>query len=41
VASGRVLRIPAAQVTLPGPYPERALALLAQAIHPTPARTQP
>ena len=41
VAAGRVQRIPASQVTLPGPYPERALALLAQAIHPSPVRTQP
>jgi iron complex transport system substrate-binding protein len=34
VAAGRVRRIVASQVTLPGPFPERALALLAEAIHP-------
>jgi len=34
VAAHRVYRIPAAEVTLPGPYPERALARLAEAIHP-------
>jgi ABC-type Fe3+-hydroxamate transport system substrate-binding protein len=37
VAAGRVERIPASQVTLPGPYPERALARLAAAVHPRPA----
>ncbi len=34
VAAGRVEEIPASEVTLPGPYPERALALLAAAVHP-------
>jgi len=32
VASGRVVAIPAAEVTLPGPYPERALRILAAAL---------
>jgi len=41
VATGSVHRIPASQVTLPGPFPERALALLAEAIHPAPARSDP
>jgi len=34
VAAGRVVGIPASEVTLPGPHPERALARLAAAIHP-------
>ncbi len=34
VAAGRVVGIPASEVTLPGPYPEHALARLAEAIHP-------
>ena len=34
VAANRVQRVPASEVTLPGPYPERALAQLAEAIHP-------
>jgi iron complex transport system substrate-binding protein len=41
VAAGRVLRIPAAAVTLPGPFPERALARLAEAVRPATARTAP
>jgi iron complex transport system substrate-binding protein len=41
VVAGRVERIPASLVTLPGPYPEQALALLAEAIHPAPARSAP
>jgi iron complex transport system substrate-binding protein len=41
VAAGRVLRIPASEVTLPGPFPERALALIAEAIHPAPAGSRP
>jgi iron complex transport system substrate-binding protein len=41
VAAGRVARIPASQVTLPGPYPERALALLVEAILRAPARSDP
>jgi iron complex transport system substrate-binding protein len=41
VAKGRVQRLVASQVTLPGPFPERALALLAGAIHPEPARSGP
>jgi ABC-type Fe3+-hydroxamate transport system substrate-binding protein len=41
VATGRVRRIPASEVTLPGPFPERALALLAEAINPAPARSDP
>jgi hypothetical protein len=41
VAKGRVARVIASQVTLPGPYPERALALLSEAIHPGRARSQP
>ena len=41
VAKGRVERIAASEVTLPGPYPERALARLAEAIRPEPARSQP
>jgi iron complex transport system substrate-binding protein len=41
VAKGRVERVVASQVTLPGPYPERALALLAEAVHPQRARSQP
>jgi iron complex transport system substrate-binding protein len=36
VAKGRVQRVVASKVTLPGPYPERALALLAEAVHPGP-----
>jgi len=32
VASGRVVAIPATQVTLPGPYPDRALRLIAESI---------
>jgi iron complex transport system substrate-binding protein/vitamin B12 transport system substrate-binding protein len=32
VASGRVVAIPATLVTLPGPYPDRALRLLADSI---------
>lgn len=34
VVAGRVVGVRAAEVTLPGPHPERALALLAAAIHP-------
>jgi len=41
VAHGRVEKIPASEVTLPGPYPERALARLAQAIRGAPARSAP
>jgi iron complex transport system substrate-binding protein len=51
VARQRVIGIPASEVTLPGPYPERALARLAEAIHakplapgsaaPTPPRPAP
>jgi iron complex transport system substrate-binding protein len=41
VTSGRVQRIAASQVTLPGPYPERSLATLAEAIHPELAGTRP
>ncbi len=41
VAKARVQRIVASQVTLPGPFPERALALLAEAIHPELGRSQP
>ncbi|HEY8153080.1 MAG TPA: helical backbone metal receptor [Myxococcota bacterium] len=41
VAAGRVLRIPASEVTLPGPFPERALARIAEAIHPAPAGSRP
>jgi iron complex transport system substrate-binding protein len=33
VASGRVVALPAREVTLPGPWLERALARLAQALH--------
>lgn len=33
VASGRVVSIPAALITLPGPHPERALRSLAEALH--------
>jgi iron complex transport system substrate-binding protein len=41
VAAGRVHRIEASEVTLPGPFPERSLALLAQAIRPEAARSEP
>ncbi len=41
VAAQRVLSIPASEVTLPGPYPERALALLAAAIHPSELASPP
>jgi iron complex transport system substrate-binding protein len=41
VAAKRVQRIPAADVTLPGPYPERALARLAAAVRPAGARAAP
>jgi iron complex transport system substrate-binding protein len=41
VARGRVQRIVASQVTLPGPYPERALARIAEAVHPELARGHP
>jgi iron complex transport system substrate-binding protein len=41
VAKGRVKKLVASQVTLPGPHPERALALLAAAIHSEPARSAP
>jgi iron complex transport system substrate-binding protein len=41
VAKGRVQRLVASQVTLPGPYPERALSRLAEAVHPAPARSRP
>jgi len=36
VAQQRVVGIPASEVTLPGPYPERALARLAEAIRAKP-----
>jgi iron complex transport system substrate-binding protein len=36
VASGRVVALPAAQVTLPGPHPERGLRILAQALRGAP-----
>ena len=41
VAAGRVHRIPASEVTLPGPFPERSLALLAQALHAAPTGGAP
>jgi len=41
VAGGRVHRIPASEVTLPGPFPERSLALLAQALQSAPAGGAP
>jgi len=41
VVKGQVHRIAASEVTLPGPFPERALALLAEAIHPAPGRSDP
>ncbi len=34
VASGRVVAVPPAEVTLPGPYPERGLERLAEALRP-------
>ncbi len=37
VASGRVVAVPAAEVTLPGPYVERGLKRLADALHAAPA----
>jgi iron complex transport system substrate-binding protein/vitamin B12 transport system substrate-binding protein len=36
VASGRVHRISASEATLPGPFPERSLALLAKALRAVP-----
>jgi iron complex transport system substrate-binding protein len=41
VAQQRVIGIPASEVTLPGPYPERALARLAEAIRPKSASPAP
>ncbi len=37
VASGRVVAVPAAEVTLPGPYVERGLRLLADALRTAPS----
>jgi iron complex transport system substrate-binding protein len=41
VQASRVVRVSAEQVTLPGPFPERALMTLAAAIHPARSRRAP
>jgi iron complex transport system substrate-binding protein len=41
VRMGRVQRVAASEVTLPGPFPDRSLALLSAAIHPGAERRAP